>query len=50
LLMYIGTQQEWPGNYMIGVVFGVVGIAACLIVTFLPSRQSSRARVLEDAP
>lgn len=50
LLMYIGTQQEWPGNYMIGVVFGVVGIAACLIVTFLPSRQSSRTRVLEDAP
>ena len=25
LLMYIGTAQEWPGDYLLGVVFGAVG-------------------------
>ncbi|MGZ0711281.1 MraY family glycosyltransferase (plasmid) [Coraliomargarita sp. W4R53] len=49
LLMYIGTQQEWPGNYLLGVIFGIVGIVACLIVTFLPSRRRAPAAVLEDA-
>ncbi len=37
LLMYIGTQEDWPGEYLIGVAFGVVGVAACLAVTLLPS-------------
>ncbi|MEV8266580.1 MraY family glycosyltransferase [Microbacterium sp. NPDC076911] len=50
LLMYIGTQQEWPGNYLIGVVFGVVGIVACLVVTFLPSRRPAPAPALENTP
>ncbi|MEJ1156375.1 MULTISPECIES: MraY family glycosyltransferase [Microbacterium] len=50
LLMYIGTQQEWPGNYLIGVIFGVVGIIACLVVTFLPSRRRAPAPALENAP
>ncbi|MET2012175.1 MraY family glycosyltransferase [Microbacterium chocolatum] len=39
LLMYIGTSAEWPGDYLLGVLFGVVGIAACLFLTFLPSRR-----------
>jgi UDP-GlcNAc:undecaprenyl-phosphate GlcNAc-1-phosphate transferase len=39
LLMYIGTTLEWPGDYLIGVAYGVVGVAACLVVTFLPSRR-----------
>ena len=39
LLMYIGTQSGWPGDYLIGVAFGLVGVAACLFVTFLPSRR-----------
>jgi len=37
LLMYIGTRENWPGQYLIGVAFGVVGAAACLVVTLLPS-------------
>src|SRR5690606_35679253 len=39
LLMYIATRQDWPGGYVVGIVFGVVGIAACLVVTLLPSRR-----------
>ena len=38
LLMYVGTQSSWPGDYLIGVAFGVVGVAACLVVTLRPSR------------
>ena len=60
LLMYIGAQADWPGEYLIGVAFGVVGVAGCLVLTFLPSRpfhspKSRRAastpapNVLEDA-
>lgn len=41
LLMYIGTQEDWPGGYLFGVVFGVVGVAACLVVTLTPSRRRS---------
>jgi UDP-GlcNAc:undecaprenyl-phosphate GlcNAc-1-phosphate transferase len=39
LLMYIGTTLEWPGDYLLGVAYGVVGIAACLIVTLLPTHR-----------
>ncbi len=44
LLMYIGTQYQWPGDYLIGVVFGIVGVAACLAVTFLPSHRDHSTR------
>ncbi len=37
LLMYIGTTERWPGGYLFGVGFVVVGIAACLVITLLPS-------------
>ncbi|MCC2033531.1 MraY family glycosyltransferase [Microbacterium allomyrinae] len=43
LLMYIGTTLEWPGDYLFGVFYGVLGVAACLVVTFLPSRRRSHA-------
>lgn len=51
LLMYIGTSEGWPGDYLLGVAFGVVGAAACLVVTLIPSRRPApRPRpVLEDA-
>lgn len=49
LLMYIGTSESWPGDYLIGVAFGVLGAAACLVVTLLPSRRPAPATVLEDA-
>jgi UDP-GlcNAc:undecaprenyl-phosphate GlcNAc-1-phosphate transferase len=39
LLMYIATRQDWWGQYWIGVAYGVVGIAACLVVTFTPARR-----------
>ncbi|UJP11375.1 undecaprenyl/decaprenyl-phosphate alpha-N-acetylglucosaminyl 1-phosphate transferase [Microbacterium sp. KUDC0406] len=42
LLMYIATREDWPGGYLVGVVFGVIGIIACLVVTFNPSRQKHR--------
>ncbi len=38
LLMYIGTTARWPGLYIPGVVYLALGIVACLIVTFLPTR------------
>ncbi|MBN9178395.1 MAG: undecaprenyl/decaprenyl-phosphate alpha-N-acetylglucosaminyl 1-phosphate transferase [Microbacterium sp.] len=37
LLMYMGTSRDWPGDYWGGVAFLVVGAAACVIVTLLPS-------------
>ncbi len=43
LLMYIGTTADWPGQYILGLVFGVVGAAACLVVTFLPSRRPAQS-------
>jgi UDP-GlcNAc:undecaprenyl-phosphate GlcNAc-1-phosphate transferase len=51
LLMYIGTSEEWPGDYLFGVAYGVVGAAACLVVTFLPAHRRARRPdpVLEDA-
>jgi UDP-GlcNAc:undecaprenyl-phosphate GlcNAc-1-phosphate transferase len=39
LLMYIGTTLEWPGDYLFGVAYGVVGVVACLVVTLMPSRR-----------
>lgn len=43
LLMYIATRQDWPGGYLVGVLFGVVGIAACLTLTLMPSHHRSTA-------
>ncbi|MBS1675370.1 MAG: undecaprenyl/decaprenyl-phosphate alpha-N-acetylglucosaminyl 1-phosphate transferase [Actinobacteria bacterium] len=37
LLMYIGSREGWYGEYAAGVIFGVVGAAACLVVTLIPS-------------
>lgn len=39
LLMYLATREDWFGQYWIGVVFGLIGIAACLVLTFLPTRR-----------
>ena len=47
LLMYIATREDWFGQYWIGVAFGVVGVAACLVVTFLPARRP-RSRTTPD--
>jgi UDP-GlcNAc:undecaprenyl-phosphate GlcNAc-1-phosphate transferase len=49
LLMYIGTHQSWPGDYLLGIVYGVVGAAACLVVTLLPSRRPAPRSTLESA-
>jgi len=46
LLMYIAVREDWPGTYWIGVAFGVVGAAACLIVTLMPSRRRITATPL----
>jgi len=50
LLMYIGTTLEWPGDYLFGVVYGVVGIAACLAVTFTPSHRRPVAAASHPSP
>lgn len=51
LLMYIATNEDWFGQYWIGVAFGVVGVAACLVVTLEPYRRRRAARpVLEESP
>jgi UDP-GlcNAc:undecaprenyl-phosphate GlcNAc-1-phosphate transferase len=44
LLMYVAGREDWYGSYWIGVVFGVVGAAACLAVTLMPSRRITAAR------
>ncbi|GAA1529571.1 UDP-GlcNAc:undecaprenyl-phosphate GlcNAc-1-phosphate transferase [Microbacterium ginsengiterrae] len=48
LLMYLGSREDWPGQYLPGVIFGVIGAAACLTVTLLPSRH--RAVATPTAP
>ncbi len=53
LLMYIATREDWFGQYWIGVAFGVVGVAACLVVTFLPARRPRTAApdvIAEESP
>ncbi|MGP6171406.1 MraY family glycosyltransferase [Microbacterium sp. A196] len=52
LLMYVGSREDWPGQYLPGVAFGVVGAAACLVVTLLPTRRapSAPAQPTEPAP
>jgi UDP-GlcNAc:undecaprenyl-phosphate GlcNAc-1-phosphate transferase len=50
LLMYIGTHQSWPGDYLLGIVYGAVGAAACLVLTLLPSRRTAPRISLESAP
>lgn len=41
LLMYIGTTQDWPGDYWPGVAFLVLGAAACVAVTLLPRPRAA---------
>jgi UDP-GlcNAc:undecaprenyl-phosphate/decaprenyl-phosphate GlcNAc-1-phosphate transferase len=48
LLMYIGTQEDWPGQYLLGVAFGAVGVAACLVVTLSPSRRRRRRIPIQE--
>ncbi|WP_067198636.1 glycosyltransferase family 4 protein [Microbacterium sp. XT11] len=43
LLMYVGAREDWPGQYLPGVLFGVVGIAACLVITLNPTRRGTPA-------
>lgn len=49
LLMYIGTHQSWPGDYILGIVYGIVGASACLVLTLLPSRRRAPRSTLESA-
>ncbi len=50
LLMYVGAREDWIGQYLPGVLFGVVGVAACLIVTFIPVRRTRSAHPADTAP
>lgn len=50
LLMYVGAREDWPGQYLPGVAFGVVGIAACLVITLMPSRRKRSAAGAEPDP
>ncbi len=50
LLMYIGTTQDWPGDYLFGVGYVLLGIAACIVVTLTPSRPAVRPRAAAPAP
>lgn len=40
LLMYVGAREDWPGQYWPGAIFGVVGAAACVLVTLLPDPKT----------
>jgi UDP-GlcNAc:undecaprenyl-phosphate GlcNAc-1-phosphate transferase len=48
--MYVGAREDWPGQYLPGVGFGVVGIAACLLLTLMPSRRNKPATAPEPDP
>ncbi|TDN88521.1 MraY family glycosyltransferase [Microbacterium sp. BK668] len=48
LLMYIGTTAGWPGLYAPGVLYLIVGAAACLVLTFLPSRRTPAPRPVPE--
>ncbi|MEV7798272.1 MraY family glycosyltransferase [Microbacterium sp. NPDC088619] len=50
LLMYVGAREDWPGQYLPGVVFGLVGIAACLVITLNPLRRRKPAASAEPDP
>ncbi|WP_091232236.1 MraY family glycosyltransferase [Microbacterium sp. 3J1] len=50
LLMYVGAREDWPGQYLPGVAFGIVGIAACLVITLMPSRRRRSAAGAEPDP
>ena len=43
LLMYVFSVYVTPGDYWPGIVFGVAGVIACLVVTFLPTARRRRA-------
>ncbi|MGV9770048.1 MraY family glycosyltransferase [Microbacterium sp. NPDC003461] len=49
LLMYLGAREDWPGEYLPGVAFGLLGVAACLVVTLTPGRRHEPA-THPDAP
>ncbi len=48
LLMYMGTSRDWPGDYWPGVAFLVIGAAACVAVTLLPSAGRRPATASTD--
>lgn len=50
LLMYVGAREDWPGQYIPGVAFGVIGIAACLIITLSPTRRRKTAAPADPDP
>ena len=50
LLMYIGTREDWPGEYWGGVAFGAIGIAACLVVTLMPFHRAASSSEPANAP
>nr|WP_274637473.1 MraY family glycosyltransferase [Microbacterium bovistercoris] len=50
LLMYIGVSHGWPGQYWGGVAFGVLGAAACLVVTFIPNHRRRTSPTSLDSP
>jgi UDP-GlcNAc:undecaprenyl-phosphate/decaprenyl-phosphate GlcNAc-1-phosphate transferase len=49
LLMYVATSQDWFGQYWIGVVFGLIGIAACLVLTLTPTHRRRVTRPTRES-
>ncbi len=50
LLMYVGAREDWPGQYLPGVAFGLVGIVACLVITLNPTRRRKPTAAAEPDP
>ncbi len=50
LLMYIAGREDWPGGYLVGVGFGVLGIAACVVITLSPTPRDRRRHERDDDP
>lgn len=50
LIMYIGTTKRWPGTYLWGIAYLVLGVIACAIVTFLPATRRARRVATPETP
>lgn len=50
LLMYIFMRADSYGNYQVALIYGGVGILACIVVTLVPSRPHAPAAVRRPTP
>jgi len=50
LLLYVFSVYVTPGEYWPAIVFGVIGAAACVVVTLMPATRRRRTRTAVPEP